>query len=71
MKDPEFPPPPKGVYMGGVCSYTGLIPGPTCPVVGEYMLNGGGPTKACDGNHQKMQSVLDRYMEIEGVTNGK
>lgn len=71
MKDPVFPPQPKGVYMGGVCSYTGNAPGPTCPVAGEYMLQGGGPSKVCDGNHQKMQSVLDRYMEIEGISNGK
>ena len=68
MKDPEFPPQPPGVYMGGVCSFTGLIPGPTCPVAGELMLTNGGPTKECDGNHQKKQSVLDRYKELEGIT---
>ena len=71
MKDPVFAPQPKGVYMGGVCTYTGLAPGPTCPVAGEYMLQGGGPSAVCDGNHQKMQSVLDRYMEIEGISTGK
>ena len=71
MKDPVFPPQPKSVYMGGVCSVTGLAPGPTCTVSGEYMLQGGGPSKVCDGNHEKMQSVLDRYMEIEGISTGK
>ena len=71
MKDPVFPPQPKGVYMGGVCSFTGNAPGPKCPVAGEYMIQGGGPSKVCDGNHQKMQSVLDRYMEIEGISDGK
>jgi penicillin-binding protein 1A len=71
MKDPVFAPQPKGVYMGGVCSFTGKIPGPTCPVAGDYMLQGGGPSQVCDGNHQKMQSVLDRYMEIEGISSGK
>lgn len=68
MKDPEFPPPPPGVSMGGVCSFTGLAPGPKCPVAGEYMIKGGYPSRTCDGNHQKMQSVLERYMEQEGIT---
>jgi penicillin-binding protein 1A len=70
MKDPVFPLQPTTVVMGGVCSYTGLIPGPTCPVAGEYMLKGTGPSKMCDGNHQKMQSVLERYMEQEGISSG-
>ena len=70
MRDPEFPPKPDSVVMGGVCSYTGLIPGPKCPVAGEYMLKGTGPSKLCDGNHQKMQSVLERYMEKEGISSG-
>ncbi|HEY1406049.1 MAG TPA: penicillin-binding transpeptidase domain-containing protein, partial [Spirochaetota bacterium] len=70
MNDPVFPPMPANVVMGGVCSYTGLIPGPTCPVAGECMLKGTGPSKVCDGNHQKMQSVLERYMEQEGISSG-
>jgi penicillin-binding protein 1A len=68
MPDPEFPPAPEGVTMGGVCSFTGLAPGPTCPVVGEYMIKGGYPAQKCDGNHQKMQSVKDLYLEKAGIT---
>lgn len=70
MRDPEFPPKPASVYMGGVCSYSGLAPGPNCKVSGDYMLPGGGPRGVCDGVHQKMQSVLDRYMEQEGISTG-
>jgi penicillin-binding protein 1A len=70
MKDPVFAAQPADVFMGGVCAYTGLIPGPTCPVAGDYMIKGSGPSRVCDGNHQKMQSVLERYMEQEGISTG-
>ncbi len=69
MPEPEFPPMPKGVYFGGVCRYTGLIPGPGCKeIASEVMLEESGPTKTCDGDHFEMKSVLDRYMEKEGVS---
>lgn len=31
------------------------------------MIKGSGPGRVCDGNHYKMKSVLDRYMEKEGL----
>ncbi|MBN1501002.1 MAG: PBP1A family penicillin-binding protein [Spirochaetes bacterium] len=58
---------PKGVYRGGGCEYTGLAPSPTCRVVGDYFLNGTGVSGRCDGNHEKMQSVIERYMEQQGI----
>lgn len=68
MPDPAFPVQPEGIYIGGVCSYTGLIPGPNCKeIVGEIMIKGSGPGDVCDGNHYKMKTVLDRYLEKEGL----
>jgi len=68
MPDPEFSPMPENVYRSGVCAYTGLIPSDKCDkIAGEFMIKGSGPNKTCDGNHKKMKSVLDRYMEEEGL----
>jgi penicillin-binding protein 1A len=68
MPDPSFPPQPEGVFNGGVCAYTGLIPSDKCKeIIGEIMLKGSGPGKVCDGEHYKMKSVLDRYLEKEGL----
>jgi len=69
MPDPVFPKEPPGVYRGAVCKYTGLIPSEKCKeIIGEIMLKGSGPGSVCDGDHFKMKSVLDRYMEKEGLT---
>jgi penicillin-binding protein 1A len=68
MKEPVFPPEPPGIYHGGVCSFTGLVPGKDCPVVADLMLKGSGPGKECDGVHDKMRSVLERYMEKQGLS---
>ena len=73
MKDPVFPKMPAGVVTLGVCSYTGLIPGPKCDrISGGYGLPGSGLAyKMCDGKHYEMQTVLERYMEKEGLTNSE
>jgi penicillin-binding protein 1A len=68
IKDKAFSPPPRNVYQAEVCSYTGLLPSALCiETNGEYMVNGGGPTETCSGNHFKVKSILDRYIEKEGV----
>jgi penicillin-binding protein 1A len=68
MIDKEFGGSPPGVYQEEVCSYTGLLPSPTCMETDlEYMIRGGGPKETCSGNHFKMKSLLDRYMEKEGI----
>lgn len=68
MKDPVFPPQPPGVYQGACCAYTGLIPSEKCiETTGDLMLTGSGPDSICTGNHHKMKSVLDTYMEKEGL----
>ncbi len=69
MPDPVFPPRPDGVDNKGVCAYTGLIPGPNCKKIsGGIGLKGSGPDKVCDGKHYEMKTVLERYMEKEGLT---
>ncbi len=69
MPDPVFPPKPDGVEGKGVCWYTGLIPGPKCnKISGGMGLKGSGGGKVCDGNHYEMKSVIERYMEKEGLT---
>ncbi len=69
MPNPVFPKKPAGVYGKGVCSYTGLRPGPTCDKIsGGIGLRRAGPGKKCDGKHYEMKSVLERYMEKEGLT---
>ncbi|HNX25643.1 MAG TPA: hypothetical protein PKG60_16465, partial [Spirochaetota bacterium] len=69
MPDPVFPEKPDGVEGKGVCWYTGLIPGPNCKKIsGGIGLKGSGADKVCDGNHYEMKSVLERYMEKEGLT---
>lgn len=69
MPDPVFPEKPEGVEGKGVCWYTGLVPGPNCKKIsGGIGLKGSGPDKVCDGNHYEMKSVLERYMEKEGLT---
>lgn len=69
MPDPVFPPRPEGVEGKGVCMYTGLIPGPNChKISGGIGLKGSGAGKVCDGKHYEMKTVLERYMEKEGLT---
>jgi penicillin-binding protein 1A len=69
MPDPVFPPRPDGVEGKGVCAYTGLIPGPNChKISGGIGLKGSGAGKVCDGRHYEMKTVLERYMEKEGLT---
>ncbi|MDY6935582.1 MAG: PBP1A family penicillin-binding protein [Spirochaetota bacterium] len=68
MKAPQFPLQPRGVHHVEICEVTGLLPSMNCTdVKDEIMLWGSEPTKTCEGNHRKMKSVLDRYMEKEGV----
>lgn len=67
MEYGKFPEQPAEVYNGGVCSFSGKYAGPTCKGVGEIFLKGSAPNGVCDGNHYKMQSVLDRYMEQQGI----
>ncbi len=69
MKDSKFSDPPEDVYRGSVCKFTGLLPSENCTeTVSELMLKGSGPVKTCDGNHYEMKSVLEIYMEKEGLT---
>ncbi len=69
MPDPVFPKKPAGVYGKGVCQYTGLRPGPKCTKISAGIgLKNAGPGRVCDGNHYEMKSVLERYMEKEGLT---
>ncbi|HOP61833.1 MAG TPA: PBP1A family penicillin-binding protein [Spirochaetota bacterium] len=69
MPDPIFPPRPAGVENKGVCMYTGLIPGPNChKISGGIGLKGSGAGRVCDGKHYEMKTVLERYMEKEGLT---
>jgi penicillin-binding protein 1A len=69
MDDPYFYPKPDGVVAAGYCAYTGLIPGPTCTKFsGGFGLPGSGQaSKRCDGNHYMMKTVLDLYMQKEGL----
>jgi len=69
MPDPVYPKQPPGVYHCEVCKYTGLLPSETCEeVINEIMIAGSAPKEVCDGKHKKMKSVLDRYMEKEGLS---
>ncbi len=69
MPDPKFPGMPPGVYYGEVCKYTGLLPSDNCKeTVSDVMIAGSGPSRKCSGRHYKMKSVLERYMEKEGLT---
>jgi len=68
MPEPVFAPPPDGLVGIGVCRDTGLLPSPACTVVGDLIIPGSGPTETCDGNHFKMKSILEKYMENEGIT---
>jgi penicillin-binding protein 1A len=69
MADPKFAERPEGVENKGVCWYTGLIPGPDChKISGGMGLKGSGVSKTCDGNHYEMKSVIERYMEKQGLT---
>lgn len=63
----KFAGPPRGVGRAGFCKFTGKYPSPTCPVVGDWVLPGTGARGVCDGNHYKMQSVIERYMEKQGI----
>ncbi len=68
MPDPHFAPEPPGITRAGVCRYTGLLPGPDChEIVGDLALPGSGANKLCNGKHYTMKSVMDRYMEKEGL----
>lgn len=69
MADPVYAHQPEGVYGKAVCQYTGLAPGPTCTKISSGLgLRLSGPERVCDGNHFEMKSVLERYMEKEGLT---
>ena len=67
LPDPKFPKAPRDVYRTALCKHTGLRPLESCPKIGEYMYRGSGPRGVCDGKHYKMKSVLDMYMEKEGL----
>ncbi len=69
MKDPVFSPKPSGVSSSCVCKYTGKIPGPDCKELNcDLALPSSGYFRGvCDGKHFKMKSVLDRYLEKEGL----
>ncbi len=68
MKDPVFPQAPPGLYRAEICRYTGLFPSDNCDdIVIELMLRDGGVTEICEGNHYKMKSILDTYIEKEGI----
>ncbi len=73
MPDSRFSSKPPGVYPKGVCLYTGMIPGPNCKKIsGGYGLKKAGrASKKCDGVHYKMKSILQRYMEKEGLIKKK
>jgi len=69
MPDPVYAKQPEGVYGKAVCQFTGLIPGPTCTKISSGIgLRTSGPGRVCDGNHYEMKSVIERYMEKEGLT---
>jgi penicillin-binding protein 1A len=71
MKSTQFPPEPKGIIRIGVCAYTGKIPGPNCKVLsGDISITGAYPAETCDGNHGQMQTLMERYMEQEGLSTG-
>ncbi len=55
LKDPVFPPAPKGVYHSGEL----------------VLLNGTVPDEPYEGDEYKMQTVLERYMEKEGLNTGE
>jgi membrane carboxypeptidase/penicillin-binding protein len=67
MPDPKFPDAPDDVIHLNVCKDTGLLPSERCTVVNEVMLPGSAPVDTCDGNHFKMKSILQKYMEKEGL----
>ena len=70
MKGKSFPPEPKSIVRVGFCAYTGKIAGPNCHKRGgDISVKGGGPKEVCDGNHGRMQSLLERYLEQEGLSN--
>ena len=60
--------PPSEVYGETVCAYTGLLPSPACVDTNlEFMIKGAGPSETCTGIHFKVKSILDRYIEKEGI----
>lgn len=68
MPESTFGPPPRGVYRGSVCAYSGCAPTDKCTEIsGEWFVDGGGPRCTCSGEHMQMKSVLERYMEKEGL----
>ncbi|MFW5770366.1 MAG: penicillin-binding protein 1A [Spirochaetota bacterium] len=68
MNESKFGPPPPGVYHGAVCAYSGCEPSEKCTeVVSELFVKGGGPRCKCSGEHMQMKSILERYMEKEGL----
>ncbi|HOO72522.1 MAG TPA: PBP1A family penicillin-binding protein [Spirochaetota bacterium] len=69
MPDPVFPDAPPGVMRVEICRDSGLLPSEKCSVMSEIMIPGSEPTETCDGNHYKMKSVLEKYMENEGLVN--
>ncbi len=71
MPSRQFPPEPEGIIKIGFCAYTGKIPGPNCKELsGDISVKGGGPKEWCDGSHGKMKSILEKYLEKEGLSGG-
>ena len=70
IPNPVFPARPSGIITSSVCRYTGLIPGPMCKEFSSDIgLPGSGAARqVCDGQHFRAKSVLDMYLEREGLT---
>ena len=69
MPDSIFPLQAPGVYHLKVCKHSGLLPSESCEeTISEMMISGSAPTETCDGQHKKMKSILERYMEKQGLT---
>lgn len=69
MPDAVFSGAPPGVIEVEICEDSGLLPSETCQNrIVEVMLRDSAPTETCDGKHQKMKSVLERYMEKQGLS---
>lgn len=60
---------PENVYHASICAYSGKLPveGTCEETISEIFIRGSGSIEECDGNHYKMQSILERYIEKEGL----
>ncbi len=50
---------PAGVIERDICSITGCIPEPGCPVKKEYFIKGKEPQEKCDGLHGKLSNIRE------------